>query len=137
MSRKINFPIHQPIFVHNQRLTEVTSHKHLGLHISKDCIRQEQIEYIKENAYLRINIMCKFKFLLDRKPLETIYISFVRPILEYVDVVWYNCTQQEKTGYRKIKIEVARIVTGTTNLVPINSLYEAGKPSKHDERIIS
>ena len=36
-SRKINAPIHPPIFMNNQQSTEVTSHKHLGLHILKDC----------------------------------------------------------------------------------------------------
>ena len=83
--------------------------------------------------------MRKFKFLLDRKSLETIYFSFIRPILEYGDVVWDNCTQQEKQDIEKIQIEAARIVTGTTKLVQL-ILYmrkQAGKPSKHAERIIS
>ena len=47
--------------------------------------------------------MRKFKFLLDCKSLETIYISFIRSILEYVDV-WDNCTQQEKQDIEKIQI---------------------------------
>ena len=68
--------------------------------------------------------MRKFKFLLDRKSLETIYFSFIRPILEYGDVVWDSCTQQEKQGIEKIHNEAARIVTGTTKLVSINFLYE-------------
>ena len=82
MSQKVNIPIHPPIFMHIQQLNEFTSHKHLGLHISKNCTWNEQIEYIKEKACFRNNIMLKFKFLLDRKSLETIYISFIRPILE-------------------------------------------------------
>ena len=102
---------------------EVTSHKHLGLHISKDCTWHEQIEYIQEKAWLRINILRKFKFLLDHKSLESIYFSFIRPILEYGYVVWDNCTQQEKQDIEK-KNEAARIVTDTTKLVSINSLYE-------------
>ena len=73
ISRKVNVPIHPPIFMHNQQLIEVTSHKHLGLHISKDCTWHEQIEYIREKAWFRINIMRKFKFLLDRKSLKRIY----------------------------------------------------------------
>ena len=113
------------VFMHNQQLIEVTSHKHLGLHISKHCTLYEQIEYIKENAWLRINVMRKFKFLLDRKSLETIYISFIRPIFEYGDGVWDKCTKHEKQDIeKKIKTEAVRIVTGTTKLVSIHSLYE-------------
>ena len=124
ISRKVNVPINPPTFMHNQQLTEVTSHKHLGLHISKDCTWYEQIEYIKEKAWFRINIMRKFKFLLDSKSLETIYFSFIRPILEYGDVVWDNCTQQEKQDIEKFQIEAARIVIGSAKLVSINSLHE-------------
>ena len=82
ISRKVYAPIHPPVFINNQQSTEVTSHKHLGLHISKDCTWHEHIEYTKKKAWLRINVVRKFKFLLDRKSLETIYISFIRPILE-------------------------------------------------------
>ena len=66
----------------------------------------------------------KFKYFLDPKSFETIYISLIREILEYRDVVWVNCTQQEKQDIEKIQIEAARIVTGTTKFVSIHSLYE-------------
>ena len=40
--------------------------------------------------------MRKLKFKLDRNSLETIYLTFVRPLFEYGDVLWDNCTQYEK-----------------------------------------
>ena len=43
-----------------------------------------------------------------------------RPILEYWDVVWYNCAQYEKEELEKIQHEIARIATGTTRLVFLN-----------------
>ena len=87
--------------MHNQQLNEVTSHKHRGLHILKDCTWHEQIDYIKEKAWSPINIMRKVKLLLDCILLLTIYISFIMPMPEYGDVVWDNCTQQEKRCYRE------------------------------------
>ena len=68
--------------------------------------------------------MRKLKFSLDRKSLETIYIAFIRPLLEYADVIWDNCTQYEKNELEKIQIEAARIATGATKLVSINNLYK-------------
>lgn len=44
------------------------------------------------------------------------YISFLRPLLKYASVIWYNCIQQEKSRSRleKIQLEAAILVTGTT-----------------------
>ena len=67
--------------------------------------------------------MRKLKFVLDRKSLQTIYFTFVRPILEYSDIIWDNCTQYEKDELDKIQLEAARIVSGTTKLVSSASLY--------------
>ena len=67
--------------------------------------------------------MRKFKFKLNRKALEAMYFSFIRPILEYADVVWDNCTKTQEQDLEKIHIEAARIITGTTKLVSIDKLY--------------
>jgi hypothetical protein len=47
----------------------------------------KHIDMITKKAFSRVNILRKFKFILDRKTLETIYINFIRPLLEYADVV--------------------------------------------------
>ena len=67
--------------------------------------------------------MRKLKYLLDRNSLQTVYFSFIRPLLEYADVVWDNCTQYEAYELEKIQHEAGRIVTGTTKLVSIEKLY--------------
>ena len=67
--------------------------------------------------------MRKLKFKLDRKCLETIYTTFIRPLIEYRDVIWDNCTQYEKQELDKIQNEAARIATGTTKQVSLHSLY--------------
>ena len=67
--------------------------------------------------------MRKLKFKLDRKSLETLYLTFIRPLLEYGDVVFDNCTQYEKQELDKIQNEAARIATGTTKLVSLATLY--------------
>ena len=49
--------------------------------------------------------------------------SFIRPVLEYADVVWDNCTQQQMNDLEKIQLEAGRIVSGITKLVAIDRLY--------------
>ena len=67
--------------------------------------------------------MRKLKFHLDRKSLDIIYTSFIRPILEYADVVWCNLTKYQEDELEKKQIEAARIVTGATKLVSHDNLY--------------
>ena len=107
----------------DQQITEVDSHKHLGIYFSSDCSWHRHINYIKEKAWSRINVMRKLKFKLDRKSLETIYLTFIRPIIEYGDVLWDNCTQYEKDDLEKIQIEAARIAIGATKLISLNALF--------------
>ena len=109
------------------QIEEVEYHKHLGVILSNDCSLHQHISYIKQKAWCRINITRKLKFKLDRKSLETIYIAFIRPILEYADVIWDNCADYEKEQLEKIQNEAARIATGTTTkkkLVSIENLYK-------------
>ena len=121
-SRKINKPFHPQVIMDQKNIVEVDSHKHLGVVFSKDCTWHDHLELTKSKAWSRINVMRKLKFQLDRKSLQTIYFSFICPILEYADVVWNNCTQYESNELEKIQNEAARIVTGATKLVSINSL---------------
>ena len=104
-------------------VSPATDHKHLGLLLSGNGTWQSYIEYIKAKAWKRINIMRKLKFELDRKALETIYLSFIRQILEYADILWDNCSMHEKEDLDRIQDEAARIVTGATKLVSLMLLH--------------
>ena len=125
---------HPPIFMQNQQITEVESHKHLGIYFSIDCTWHHHIKYIVNKAWIRINIMRKLKFRLDRKSLETIYTTFIRPLLEYGDVLWDNCAQYEKEELDKIQNEAARIVTGATKLVSLLALSNETQWDSLDDR---
>jgi hypothetical protein len=57
----------------------------------------------------RVNMLRKFKFILDRKTLEKIYLTFIRPILEYADVVCDNKTLCLINKLENVQIEAARI----------------------------
>ena len=122
-SRKRAKPYHPPVLMENKPIIEDSSHKHLGIIFSNDCTWHEHLENVKAKAWKRINIMRKLKFKLDRKSLQITYFSFIRPLLEYANVVWDNCTQYEANELEQIQHEAARIATGATKLVSINSLF--------------
>ena len=83
----------------------------------------KHINFIKEKAWTRMKHYASAKYDLDRKSLETIYKSFIRPLLEYADVIWDNCTQHNKNELEFIHLEAAKISTGATKLVSVANLY--------------
>ena len=80
--------------------------------------------------------MRRLKFQLDRKSLQTIYISFIRPLLEYADVVWDNCTQQEANELEKFKMKPLALLREQLNLHQFNlyCLTQGGKVSHREEK---
>ena len=110
--------------MNQQDINTVESHKHLGLTFTTDLSWHEHLNNIKTKAWHHINVKRKLKFQLSRKSLQIIYFSFIRPLLEYADVVWDNCTQYEANELEKIQHETARIVSGATKLVSIDKLLK-------------
>ena len=42
------------------------------------------------------------------------YISYVRPLIEYSDSVWDNCSTESKNQLESTHLEAARVITGAT-----------------------
>lgn len=141
LSRKSNKPVHPPICMLNQDIPNVEFHKHLGVYLTNDLSWRKHIEYVTAKAWKRINIMKKLKFTLDRASLETVYFSFIRPILEYSDVLLSNCSNMDAYELEKVQYEAARIVTGATKLVSIEKLlkevgWETLEKRRYNHRLI-
>ena len=123
ISRKRFKPSHPDLFMLNTEIQSVTSHKHLGIFLSDDESWDFHNGKSIEKAWQRIGVMRLLKTRLDRLSLQIIYFSFIRPILEYGDVIWDNLSQELKSQLDKVQNEAARIVTGCTKLVSIVDLY--------------
>ena len=104
-------------------IAETTSHKHLGLTFSSTCTWNEHVNNISLKAWTRVNLLRVLKFRVSRKSLEKLYISFIRPLLEYSDSVWDNCSSESKKQLEAIHTESARIVSGATKLCSIEKLF--------------
>ncbi len=125
------------LFFENTRLNYVENHKHLGVTLGQDGSWHKHISNTLTSASKVLGSMKMLKFKVTRKTLNTIYISYLRPILEYSAILWDNCTLYERDTLERIQYEAARIVTGLTRSVSIDSLLtEIGWVSLSDRRII-
>ena len=95
-------------------LRDVELHKHLGVIFSNDCKWTKHIDKLIEKSSKQINVLRKLKFKLKRNYLEKIYLTFIRPILEYASEAWFNCGQFNSNRLEKVQIEAARIVFPVT-----------------------
>ena len=135
LSRKTVPPNHPPLFMNNVQIKQVQQHKHLGVTFNNKCTWSDHISDITTRAWKRIHVLRSLKFNLDRKTLEIMYLSFIRPILEYADCIWDNCNNQEINEIEKIQIEAGRIVTGATkSCSKIKILEETGWDSLQTRR---
>ena len=68
--------------------------------------------------------MRNLKFSFSRNSLNQIYFSYLLPVLEYASIVWDECAAYNSDTLDKIESEAARIVTGLTRSVFLNTLYK-------------
>ena len=114
--------LHPQLFMNNTVISESSSYKHLGITFSSTCSWTEHVSRITESAWARLNLLRALKYKINRKALEKIYFAFIRPLLEYSDDVWDNCSAECKTKLESIHNEAGRIVSGATKLCSIEKL---------------
>ncbi len=100
------------------------SHKHLGITLSCDLSWREHITNIADRANKRVNILAKLKHTLDRKTLVILYTSFIRPMLEYADIVWCNMSKNESDLLESVQRRAGRIISGAILRTPTSVIYE-------------
>ena len=108
----------------NTIINFVENHKHRGVTFSCNGQWKTHIETILKAAYRTLGIMRKLKYRFSQQALNQMYISYIRPTLEYSSIVWDSCSEQDKTALEKLQNEAARIVTGLTRSASIANLYK-------------
>jgi hypothetical protein len=63
------------------------------------------------------------QFGFKRRELEKIYLTVIRPVLEFASEVWDNCGQTISDRLEKVQLEAARIVTGLPSFASKHSIY--------------
>jgi hypothetical protein len=108
---------HPEVKLNDEVIKQVTSHKHLGVHLTKDLSWTKHAEETAKKANKCLGVIRPLKHRLDRRSLETLYTSFVRPVIEYADVVWDVPADNRHTlkNLDKVQKEAAKIVSGATS----------------------
>ena len=118
-------------------IKRVTSHKHLGVILTNNLTWKEHVDSVVSRATKRLGILKSLKYKLDRRTLEIIYKSYIRPIMEYADIVW-DCPVNNLNSLDRlenIQLNAARVVTGATRRCSREALYkDTGWEKLHERR---
>ena len=101
------------------------SQKHLGLVLDSKLDFNENISKKINKCNKIIGIMKKLSLFLSRKTLLTIYKSFVRPNLDYADIIYdkpFNESFEAKI--EKIQYRAAPVITGVIKGTSHDRLYQ-------------
>ena len=104
-------------------IDEVENHKYLGLIFSNNLKWNTHIDTVCLKARKRLSVIQPLKFKLNRKSLETMYFSYILPVLEYGSVVWGGSCDVNISKLEKIHVDAMRLVTGATAGSNIHRLY--------------
>ena len=121
----------------NSRDVQITdSHKHLGLILYSKWNFNEHIESKITKCNKIIGLMKKISLILSRKSLLTIYKSFVRPNLDYADIIYDKPLNESlKRKIEMVQYNAALIITGAFKGTSRDKIYqELGLESLADRR---
>ena len=87
-SRKIKKPNHPELIFNNIPVNQTSYQKHLGMFLDNKLNFGEHLKYITNKVNKSIVLLCKLQMILPRRSLVTIYKSFIRPHLDYGDIIF-------------------------------------------------
>ena len=112
-SCKANASNHETVYFNNVPVIRENIQKHLGLFLDSKLSFFDHINEKIKKATKGVNVIRKMNLLLPRSSLLTIYKSFVRPHLDYGDVIYdqpNNSRFSDKT--ESVQNNAALVITG-------------------------
>ena len=123
-SWKINKVYHPPLLFNNSTVQQISSQKHLGIHLDEELTFKHHINEKINKANKGIGIIRKLNNILPRSALLTIYRSFIRPHLDYGDVI-YDQPENESfsTKIELVQYNASLATTGAIRGTSQEKLY--------------
>ena len=124
-SRKTKKEYHPPLAFNNNNVSEINSQKHLGVVLDNRLSFEDHLKMILNKVNKTIGLLRKPHNILTRSALLTIYKRFIRPNLDYGDIIYdqaYNASFPEKLEL--LQYNACLAITGTTRGTSREKLYE-------------
>ena len=116
---------HPPLFFNENVIPKITLQKHLGMFLDSKLNFSEHLKTIFQKTNKTIELIRKLLTLHPKAPLITIHKWFIRPQLDYGDMVYdqtFNMSFQQKMG--TIQYNAALAITDAIRCSSREKLYQ-------------
>ena len=135
-SRKLKKTPHPPLMFNSNLVNKASSQKHLGIILDESLSFEEHLKTISVKTNKTLYLLHKLQNLLPRAALITLFKSFIRPYLDYGDIIYeqgFNSSFHEKL--ESIQYNASLAITGAIRGTSMEKLYnELGFESLHARR---
>ena len=135
-SHKRDKLVYPPLQFNNNDVQSANSQKHLGLVLDSKLDFNEHVNNKINKCNKSIGIMKKLSLTLSRNSLLTIYKTFVRPILDYADIIYDKpLTESFKDKLEMVQYNAALVITSACKGTSRDRIYrELGLESLAERR---
>ena len=124
-SREANASNHETVYFNNVPVIRENIQKHLGLFLDSKLSFFDHINEKIKKATKGVNVIRKMNLLLPRSSLLTIYKSFVRPHLDYGDVIYDQPNNSRLSDkIESVQYNAALAITGAIRGTSKEKLYQ-------------
>ena len=124
-SQKSKAILHPPLVFNNNNVIQITSQKHLGIILDTRLSFEKHLETVLCKINKTIGLIRKLQNLLPRTALITLYKAFVRPHLDYGDIIYdqaHNTSFHQKL--ESLKYNACLAITGAIRSSSRKKLYQ-------------
>ena len=113
-SSKLNKPVNPNLTFNNSQVNQTESQKHLGLILDNKLNSNKYLTGVLDKISKTIGLMPRFQPILPRFSLLTIYKTFVRPHLDYGDIIYdQTCNASFHRKLESVQYSTCLGITGT------------------------
>ena len=124
-SRKSKRSTHPPLVFNNNNVSQTYSQKHLGVILDFKLTFEEHLNNVLAKVNKAVGLLRKLRNTLPRTTLVTIYKAFIRPHLDYGNVLYdqaYNNSFKKKL--ESFRYNVCLVLTGATRGTSKEKIYQ-------------
>ena len=123
--RKRSVASRPPLTFNNIPVAQTNSQKHLGMQLDKKLNFEEHLNKVESKVNKTIGIIRKLQNVLPRSALLTIYKSFIRPHLDYGDIIYDKAFNESfHAKLESLQYNTTLAITGAIRGSSTEKIYE-------------